>query len=576
MQNHSAGVEKMNLTIRMKLVLLAIASLTVTIIVGTTGYVGVSRVDNAMDEIVVNSSAMRNHLTADMMHDALRADVLNTLVSAYSGNKSQFGTIEKEMDEHTRIFKQKLAANEELPLNDRIKSEIRKTRPRLEAYVKAAHAVEEAAQVDLEAALAQLPAFKKSFDNLAEEMETLSDEIDRDTNVSQGHGNTAVSTSRNTIIIITLLSSIAIVVGSLMLAARITAPINTAVKVAERVANGELDNHYDITSRDETGRLMVALKAMNDSLIDVVDRVKVGSESITNAASEIVLGSTNLSQRTEEQASSLEETAASMEEMTSTVKQNAASAGTASELANVANNEAEAAGKVVSEAVESMGNITAASTRIADIIGTIDGIAFQTNLLALNAAVEAARAGEQGRGFAVVASEVRSLAQRSADAAKEIKTLIEDSVNKVKDGTELVNRSGDTLISIIRSIKEVADIVDEINAASQEQSAGIDQVNNAVAQMDEMTQQNAALVEESAAASRSMQDQAASLLEMTRFFRLGGTTGNQQQVMPSQAVNEPRMTDSGLKLVNREHLAKLHKSDDENTSASAGNKWARF
>lgn len=566
----------MNLTIRMKLVLLAMASVTVTIIVGTTGYLGVSRVDSAMDEIVVNSSALRNHLTADMMHDALRADALNALVASQSADKEQFRSIEAEINEHTKVFQDSLSANEELELNSRIKTKIRDAKPKLTAFINASHKIEEMAKNDLESALELMPSFKISFDALAIEMEALSDEIEKSTGESQSHGDSAVIAAKNTIVIITLISAIAVIISSLMLAARIAAPINSAVKVAERIANGDLDNHYDINSKDETGRLMAALQAMNESLVDIVDRVKVGSESITNAASEIVIGSTSLSQRTEEQASSLEETAASMEEMTSTVKQNAASAGTASELANATSNEAEAAGKVVSEAVEAMGNITTASTRIADIISTIDGIAFQTNLLALNAAVEAARAGEQGRGFAVVASEVRSLAQRSADAAKEIKALIGDSVDKVKDGTELVNRSGDTLISIIRSIKEVADIVDEINAASQEQSSGIDQVNNAVAQMDEMTQQNAALVEESAAASRSMQDQATGLLEMTRFFRLGGTTDNQQHVRSSQAVNEPRMTDSSLNLVNQEHLAKLHKSNDKNISASGGNKWTRF
>ncbi|MEO7073358.1 MAG: methyl-accepting chemotaxis protein, partial [Rhodanobacter sp.] len=237
----------------------------------------------------------------------------------------------------------------------------------------------------------------------------------------------------------------------------------------------------------------------------------------------IARGNDDLSQRTQEQASSLEETASSMEEMTSTVKQNAENASHANQLARGARQQAERGGEVAGKAILAMGEIDISSRKIGDIVGLIQEIAFQTNLLALNAAVEAARAGEQGRGFAVVATEVRSLAQRSANAAKEIKTLIHDSEDKVRSGSELVNQSGKALAEIVDSIKKVTDIVAEIAAASQEQSAGIDQVNNAVMQMDEMTQQNAALVEEASAAARAMQEQAAELNAQVGFFQLSDT-----------------------------------------------------
>lgn len=566
----------MSLTIRIKLIMMAVASMLITIMVGASGYFGLSNVDSAIDEISINSTALRHHLTADMMHEALWADVQTAMVASLSGDKSRFEPIEKELNSHIKLFQDSLAANERLQLNSKINKLLNDARPKLAVYIEAAQTIAQAAKVDSTQAQEMMPTFKVSFDALAIELHAMSDEIEKSTAQSQSNGLSDISDSRITIALITLAAAIFMIIGSLVISERISMPINHAVKIAERISDGKLDNRFRITTNDETGRLLKSLQKMNKSLVDVVTHVKNGSESITNAAAEIVIGSTNLSQRTEEQASSLEETAASMEEMTSTVKQNAASAGKATELANAARGEAEAAGTVVGDAVDAMDDITRASSSIADIISTIDGIAFQTNLLALNAAVEAARAGEQGRGFAVVAAEVRNLAQRSADAAKEIKVLIEDSVIKVRDGTDLVNRSGDTLISIISSIATVADIVDEINVASQEQSAGIDQVNNAVAQMDDMTQQNAALVEEAAAASRSMQDQAGSLLEMIKFFKLTATVQTRQQVKPAQAVNEPRMTDSTLNLANEQRLKKPRKDFDKPTTKASENKWTRF
>lgn len=288
--------------------------------------------------------------------------------------------------------------------------------------------------------------------------------------------------------------------------------------ISDEISQGNLALSLNRTG-SETG-VFSAMTSMVDNLRNIVEEVLIATESISDATQQVANGNLDLSQRTEEQASSLEETASSMEEMTSTVKQNADSAITANELASSARIEAEKGGEVVNKAVAAMSDITESSSRIAEIISTIDGISFQTNLLALNAAVEAARAGDQGRGFAVVASEVRTLAQRSADSAGEIKKLIEDSVSKVKTGTELVNQSGETLSSIVEGIRKVADIVAEINAASQEQSSGIDQVSKAITQMDDMTQQNAALVEESAAASRKMQEQASELNNLMSFFKL--------------------------------------------------------
>ncbi|HVK95732.1 MAG TPA: methyl-accepting chemotaxis protein [Noviherbaspirillum sp.] len=300
----------------------------------------------------------------------------------------------------------------------------------------------------------------------------------------------------------------------------IAQPLASAVKVAQSVAAGDLTQVIEVRSSDETGQLLRALRDMNQSLVKIVGDVRAGTETIATASGQIASGNMDLSARTEKQATSLETTASSMEELTSTVKQNADSAAQANQLAMSASEVARKGGAVVSQVVDTMGSINDSAKKIADIISVIDGIAFQTNILALNAAVEAARAGEQGKGFAVVATEVRHLAQRSAAAAKEIGHLIEDSVEKVHAGTRLVDQAGATMNDIVASVRRVTDIMGEITTASREQSAGIEQVNQAIAQMDDVTQQNAALVEESAAAAASLQEQAVSLAQMVSVFKL--------------------------------------------------------
>jgi methyl-accepting chemotaxis protein len=332
--------------------------------------------------------------------------------------------------------------------------------------------------------------------------------------------------SGRTLLVMLGLAAIALgVIAAWWITRTITQPINEAVKVAETVSSGDLTSNIQVNSNDETGQLMNALKTMNTNLVNIVGQVRNGTELIATASTQIAAGNQDLSSRTEEQASSLEETASSMEQLTSTVRFNAENARQANELAISASEIASRGGSVVGEVVNTMGSINDSSRKIVDIISVIDGIAFQTNILALNAAVEAARAGEQGRGFAVVASEVRNLAQRSASAAKDIKGLIDDSVQKVQMGSELVDKAGQTMEEIVQSISRVTQIMTQISNASEEQSIGIAQVNDAITQMDQVTQQNAALVEEAAAAAESMQEQSAKLADVVSVFKLDGVSG---------------------------------------------------
>ena len=332
--------------------------------------------------------------------------------------------------------------------------------------------------------------------------------------------------------------AILVVVLGAVLNRVVSRPLQATAEAMQHVAtgDGDLTRRLDNSGADELAQVAAAFNQFSEKIQTMVIKAKTSVSAISQASGEISAGNLNLSQRTQEQASALEETASSMEELTSTVKQNADNAKQANQSALAAREKAESGGTVVSKAVHAMNSINVASKKIADIVSVIDEIAFQTNLLALNAAVEAARAGEQGRGFAVVAAEVRNLAQRSAGSAKEIKELIKDSVAKVDDGARLVDESGVVLSEIVISVKKVSDIVAEIAAASLEQSTGIEHVNKAVTQMDEMTQQNAALVEEAAAASRSMEEQAAAVNDLMSFFKVG----SEEPTVAAAAVRVPR------------------------------------
>jgi len=383
---------------------------------------------------------------------------------------------------------------------------------------------------------------------LADLKKTITDQISAQKELAQAKAAEAEATYERT-------RTLMIVLGLVILAASaalarwitrsITQPVRQALDVANAVAAGDLTSKVEVKGDCEVAHLLKALKAMNEQLVATVSTVRSSTDAIATASSEVAAGNLDLSSRTEQQAGSLEETASSMEELTSTVRQNADNARQANTLADTASGVAARGGQVIQEVVQTMEQIHSASGKIVDIISVIDGIAFQTNILALNAAVEAARAGEQGRGFAVVAGEVRNLAQRSAAAAREIKGLIGDSSERVEAGSRLVKDAGATMEEIVTSVRHVADILNEISSASQEQSAGIQQINEAVTQMDGVTQQNAALVEQAAAASQSLQEQAGRLTEAVAVFKLDAHAGSAARgpaaSTPSPASFAPRL-----------------------------------
>ncbi|WFE70493.1 methyl-accepting chemotaxis protein [Halomonas sp. M1] len=336
--------------------------------------------------------------------------------------------------------------------------------------------------------------------------------------------------------LIALLVTAVIYVG---LRRTVIAPLNDAVRRLDKIAQADLTEPLPTGGKGEVGRLFAAMATMQQNLTGIVSRVREGSSEIHHGTREIASGNADLSSRTEQQAASIEETAASMEQMTATVKQNADNARQASTLAADASTTAEQGGQVVEQVVQTMHGISTSSQKVADITSVIDSIAFQTNILALNASVEAARAGEQGRGFAVVAGEVRNLASRSADAAKEIKTLIDASVSQIKQGSTLVEQAGSTMSEVVTAVRRVTDIMDEISAASQEQSDGITQVSQAVGQMDEVTQQNAALVQQATAAAASLEEQASRLEEAVAVFKLLGVQEHSYELPRSIAPSAP-------------------------------------
>jgi methyl-accepting chemotaxis protein len=565
-----------NLKIATKLILGFIAVLSLTCLLGILSVIQLNIVNHAADE-----------LGNDWMPSSIEAMGMKESISRMRAQEAQLSTAEspeevKKYQERTNEaieqFKKYHAASTTYADTPEEKRALQETLATFNAYTAISAKIGDLAAQANTADAVKLLRSESSESN--KKLRAMVDKIVED-HVSGGkkafaEGSAAFEHARNLIVIVIVAAIILGLILAVWLAKVVSTPLQSAVSLAQSIAAGDLTHHIKAESTCETGQLIQALADMNSSLHSVVSEVRAGTNQINTAATEIASGNMDLSTRTEEQASSLEETASSMEEITSTIKHNSDNARQANILSKSATSIAEKGGSVVSEVVSTMSSINASSHKIVDIISVIDGIAFQTNILALNAAVEAARAGEQGRGFAVVASEVRNLAQRSASAAKEIKELINDSVDKVAQGSRLVDSAGTTMQEVVESVKRVSDIISEITAAGVEQSAGVDQINNAIMQMDNVTQQNAALVEQAAAAAASMQEQAANLVQVVSVFNIG-----HEELRPSSKP-APRKTSSTSNATSRNtntataRIAAAAKTAPAKATSKSSEDWEEF
>jgi methyl-accepting chemotaxis protein len=521
---------KMTWTIGAKLWALALTATALIIGVRLTGLAAVRDMEVALAEVRTSGQALRSHMQGDMMHDALRSDVLAAILAAQSGRVEERDALAADIKSHATIFRDAITAEKQLITDPSTLAQIQALLPSLGDYIQGAEKIQSLSFRDLPAAQAGLPEFVGLFETLEPQMESVSESIEA---WSEATGARARETSSGADATIAGIAGAAVLL-LLITASRITRaivrPLQRAVEVTTRIAAGELDNVIEVSGNDETAQLLEAMQRMTGTISGVVAQVREAAESVTSSSREVAAGTLDLSQRVEQQAASLEETSSTTQDISRMVANNASMAGQAGGIAKDAVRRARESRGVVERSAGAMEEINASSSRIAEIIGTIDSIAFQTNLLALNAAVEAARAGEQGRGFAVVATEVRNLAQRCAAAAREIKNLIGDSVEKVQQGTSLVHASGETIAGTEKSIGELTGLVDSVAESSRDQASGVDQINRAISQMDSATQQNAALVEELAAASASMEGQAQSLLQIVGYFRTGSETADNREL----------------------------------------------
>ncbi|MDC6168545.1 methyl-accepting chemotaxis protein [Paucibacter sp. XJ19-41] len=522
-----------------------------------------------------------NWLPSVQAINGLSADIvefrIGLIVNLNATDAAQSASSAKSMEDATAAAQKSMAAYDKLISSDAERREYERFAGLWSKYQEMAKRVVSSVrdgQIDDARKLAGGEA-RQTFTEASTLLRQLVELNNKGADASAAHGEDVYRSAALWLLIVSLIAGGLAIVMALTLIRAITRPLAQAVSAADRVAGGDLSQPIRFEGKDETARLLEAMQRMQHSLAGTVASVREGAESVSTASAQIAQGNADLSARTEEQASSLEQTSATMEELSATVRQNADSAQQANQLAQSASEVARSGGQVVGEVVTTMRGIEDSSKRISDIISTIDGIAFQTNILALNAAVEAARAGEQGRGFAVVASEVRSLAQRSADAAKEIKSLINDSVERVQSGTQLVDRAGQTMQDIVNSVQRVADIVGEISSASVEQSAGIAQVGEAVTQLDRATQQNAALVEESAAASESLKHQAVRLLESVASFKLDGHQARARPVA-APAPKAPAHKPAAFKSATPRPAAKPVAPRKPQPAAAADGDWSSF
>jgi methyl-accepting chemotaxis protein len=526
-----------NLTIRTRLIATMALLGVLIIFIGARGVLALHTSNNVLKDVYSNSMvSMKAIYEAQIQIDRARLSLDRVALNPEAANAQE--TLKKAqdfIDGNEKYWKSYLA----LPFGDGEKALADQVEATRQALVKdglqgAIKALNSKDKAEIERLM--LSEVTRLFRLYVDASEKLSTYQLKSTEEQYAESQSAYQRSM-TLAIVTIVVGIVLGgVSGLFLLRAVMQPLDQARSHFHAMAGGNLSNPIEVGRKDEMGEMMEGLQQMQERLAGTVRSVREGSDAIATASSEIAAGNLDLSRRTEQQAANLEETASSLEELTSTVKQNSDNARQANALAMSASDIAVKGGELVTRVIDTMGSITESSDKIADIIGVIDGIAFQTNILALNAAVEAARAGEQGRGFAVVATEVRNLAQRSAAAAKDIKALITDSVEKVGSGSALVNEAGATMNEIVTSVRRVTDIISEISSAGREQEIGIEQINTAVAEMDNVTQQNAALVEQAAAASQAMQEQAVKLAEMVAVFQVSGSTSTSASASASASA----------------------------------------
>jgi methyl-accepting chemotaxis protein len=573
-------MNKLTNSIKFKIILALGACIVLMIAIGLMGVRGLATMSADMTSMYTDSTVPIEDLAATQA-DALRIRLwLNRLPTIHDASEQkqaagQIRDLQRKLNTAwTDYYPAKVSDADERKIADQIAAQGADFKSLTDTVLAAVDA-------------GTLDSASATIDKVREVGNTYSDAVDQDIDINGTQTKQLADNGVDTYHMLLWVAIGAIALGLVIAAAAsvfllkaIMGPLGSAVQVAQRIAEGQLENELSIQSKDEFGDLLGALKQMDTQLAEIARGIKNSSESIMIASSEIASGNMDLSSRTEEQAASLEETAASMEQLTATVKQNSENARQATTLAGNASEVADKGNTVVETMLSTMSEITASSAKIADITTLIEGIAFQTNILALNAAVEAARAGEQGRGFAVVAGEVRSLAQRSSSAAKEIKDLIQTSVTTIHHGSSQAQEVGRTMADVQQAIRRVADINAEISAASDEQSRGIEQVNQAVGQMDEVTQQNAALVEEASAAAQSLEQLAAQQKRAVSVFKLkeGYSVASVTRAAATQAAPKPKAASKPRTALLRPVLKQtpaLHAAPTATAQSSADN-WETF